>query len=81
VLQNPQGPQTHNLTIGGILRLLNMSQPVKFQMRHFPKNRYRKFRSGNAWWCHDSQTGKPSSLTTKCEAEAMALTIRGLSKT
>jgi hypothetical protein len=81
VLQNPQGPQTHNLTIGGILRLLNMSQPVKFQMRQIPKNRYRKFRRGNAWWSHDSQTSKQSSLTTKGEEEAMALTIRDLSKT
>ena len=29
------------------------------------KNRYRKFRRGNVWWCHDSQTGKQSTLKTK----------------
>jgi integrase len=35
------------------------------------KNRYRKFRRGNVFWCHDSQTGKQTSLKTKIEHEAV----------
>jgi integrase len=35
------------------------------------KNRYRKFRRGNVFWCHDSQTGKQTSLKTKNEHEAI----------
>ncbi len=37
------------------------------------KNRYRKFGRGNVWWCHDSQTGKQSTLKTKSEADALRL--------
>jgi integrase len=36
-------------------------------------NRYRKFKRGNVWWCHDGQTGKQTSLKTKSEAEAIRL--------
>jgi hypothetical protein len=35
------------------------------------KNRYRKFRRGNVWWCQDNQTGKQNSLKTKSEDEAI----------
>ena len=34
------------------------------------KNRYRKFRRGKIWWCHDSQTGKQSTLKTKSKPDA-----------
>jgi hypothetical protein len=39
------------------------------------KNRYRKFRRGNVWWSHDSQTGKQDSLRTKSKDEAIELLI------
>ena len=37
------------------------------------KNRYRKFRRGNVWWCHDSQTGKQTTLKTKSKNDAIRL--------
>jgi hypothetical protein len=39
----------------------------------YMKNRYRKFRRGNVWWCQDNLTGKQESLRTKDKAEAMRL--------
>jgi integrase len=36
------------------------------------KNRYRMFRRGNVFWCHDSQTGKQESLRTKDRKEAIS---------
>ena len=39
------------------------------------KNRYRKFRRGNVWWSHDSQTGKQDSLKTKSKDEAIELLL------
>jgi hypothetical protein len=37
------------------------------------KNRYRKFRRGDVWWCHDSQTGKQTTLKTKSKDAAIRL--------
>jgi integrase len=37
------------------------------------KNRYRKFRRKAVWWCHDAETGKQHSLSTRDKREAIRI--------
>jgi len=63
VLQNPQGPQTHNLTIGSIVRLLKMSQPVRVSDAKFSEKSLSKIQKRESLVV----SRQPDGQTIKCE--------------